>query len=118
MDRDYDGRAPAAGGVQGKGFYRINSFKGRGNGPNNPKRAGTKPLEMKFAPHGQNKYATYATVKEELVQHIQNKFTSGAYDVATSLKKMVIVDVDAEKPQKNGQRRARDWASRSRHRLY
>jgi hypothetical protein len=118
MGHDYDSRAPAAGKGRGRGFRHRNSFKGRGNDPNNPKRAGTKPLEMKFAPHGQGKYETYATVKEQLVQHIQNKFTSGAYDVATSLKKMVIVDVDAEKPQKNGQRRARDWASRSRHRLY
>ena len=58
--------------------------------------------EMKFAPIYLNegskiRFATYASVLEHIIQHIQKTFDNGE-DIAVSLKKMEIVDLDAEAP--------------------
>ena len=61
---------------------------------------------MKFAPNsaGRQNTATFATVKEHLVQHIQSK--SGGQDVAESLAQMKLVNLENEKPK-------REWSTNS-----
>ena len=58
----------------------------------------TKPLELKFAPQsGRTITATYASVKEAVIQHIQKTYKNG-FDVAQSLEDMQLIDLDKEKP--------------------
>ena len=54
---------------------------------------------MKFTPqsHGKTNTATYATVKEALIQSIQRSYKGGE-DVVKSLKDLQLVDLDQEKP--------------------
>ena len=77
-------------------MYRGKS-KGRGNQGN---RSSYKPkeLEMKFGPQGQ-RYHMYATVKEHLCEFVQKTYDDGG-DVATSLKKEILVDLKQFKPMR------------------
>ena len=55
--------------------------------------------EYKFAPHnlGKGQLATYAMVKEAIIQHIQKTFIDGN-DVARCTKRGEIIDIDSEAP--------------------
>ena len=55
--------------------------------------------ELKFHPHSgtRGNYATYATIKEAIIKHIQTNYESGK-DIAKSLKDMKLVDLDALMP--------------------
>ena len=55
---------------------------------------------MKFAPHtsGKSTYASFATVKEHIVEYVQKSYIKAGVDVAKSLKKMKWLDLDAEEP--------------------
>ncbi len=53
---------------------------------------------LQFAPIAQGKpTATYATVKEAIVQHIQKNFKDGQ-DVAESIEKGVLYDLSSVEP--------------------
>ena len=56
--------------------------------------------EMKFSPqtHGKPQSATYATVKDALIQHVQKTYKDGQ-DIVKSLKTGTKVDVTADEPQ-------------------
>ena len=59
----------------------------------------SKEKEMKFSPqsHGKGSTATYATVKDVLIQSIQKSY-KGGHDVAKSLKDMQVIDLTTEEP--------------------
>ena len=54
---------------------------------------------MKFSPQvsGSRNNAEYGTVKEHIITQIQNTYEDG-HDIAQSLRDMVLVDLDLEKP--------------------
>jgi hypothetical protein len=56
---------------------------------------------MKFAPQGNGKgnYASYATVKDHIVQQIQKTFENGD-DVAQSLEEMELININAFEPKR------------------
>ena len=58
-----------------------------------------KSAELKFAPQGSGKTttATYNTVKEAIVNHIQKNYKNGQ-DVAKSIKQMRKLDLSAVEP--------------------
>ena len=60
-----------------------------------------KQLDLKFTPHVQGKLqvATYATVKDSIIQHIQKTFKDGN-DVAQSLKDGVVFDLNKQEPER------------------
>jgi hypothetical protein len=94
-------------GRESRGFNRGgrgNRSGGRGrfqysNNNARPPSNASLPKELKFAPHTQGKiqYATYATVKEAVVQYIQKTF-KGGHDVAKSLKDGKVVDLTLHEP--------------------
>ena len=55
---------------------------------------------MKFAPHasGKSTYASFATVKEHIVEYVQKSYIRAGVDVAKSLKKVEWLDLDAQEP--------------------
>jgi hypothetical protein len=55
--------------------------------------------EIKFSPHTQGKAqsATYATVKDAIIQHVQKTYKD-SNDVAQSLKEATMIDLTKEKP--------------------
>ena len=55
---------------------------------------------MKFAPHtsGKSSYASFATVKEHIVEYVQKSYIKAGVDVAKSLKKMECLDLDTLAP--------------------
>ena len=80
---------------------------GRGRGSNNGNKSkkgsnsgSTTKLELKFAPHdpGNGSTATYATVKEHIVEYIQKSYMQAGVDVSKSLKKMKWIDFAADEP--------------------
>ena len=93
--RGRGGRFGRGGRGQGR-FYNNNKAKFQNNsgGPGSSKSA-----ELKFAPQGNGKgpVATYNSVKEAIISHIQKSYTNGQ-DVAKSLKAMVKVDLQAMEP--------------------
>ena len=60
----------------------------------------TTKLELKFAPHnpGKSSTATYATVKEHIVEYIQKSYMQAGVDVSKSLKKMKWIDFATDEP--------------------
>ena len=96
------GRNNGRGGRSGRGHGRSN---GRRNSNGNKSGKGsnsgsTTKLELKFAPHnpGKGSTATYATVKEHIVEGIQKSHMQAGVDVSKSLKKMKWIDFDADEP--------------------
>ena len=61
----------------------------------------TKPVELKFAPHvhGKGQQATYATVKDAIIQFVQKTFKDGM-DVAQSLEDGKAIDLIPDKPKR------------------
>ena len=57
--------------------------------------------ELKFAPHlqGKSQNATYALVKEAIIQEIQKTY-KGGMDVSRCIKEMQKINLDADEPQK------------------
>jgi hypothetical protein len=95
---------------QGRGRGRFNARRGsnggRGAGGRWTPRGGrtstnSNQAEMKFAPHVQGKpqSATYATVKDAIVQNVQKNFRDG-HDVARSLEELQVIDLAQEEPQR------------------
>ena len=92
------GRPQGKGGRGSKNNGRNKNFGGKGNGgPNRPPKVPDR--ELKFAPQtqGNRNFASFATVKEAVVTHIQKTF-KGGHDVAKSLKDMVVVDYVTNRP--------------------
>ena len=58
-----------------------------------------KQSDLKFAPHvqGKGQTATYATVKEAIIQYVQKTFKDGN-DIAQSLKDLEVFDMSKEEP--------------------
>ena len=88
------GRSPGRGYGRGYGrgnYYKQKSFKKQ---QNNYK-------ELKFAPHlqGKSSTATYASVKEAIIQEIQKTY-KGGMDVSKCLKDMQKINLDADEPQR------------------
>jgi hypothetical protein len=86
-------------GSQGRGRTTF----GRGRGSRFGNRAST-PIktperEMKFSPQqqGKNVYATYATITDAVIQHIQKTYKGGP-DIAKSLDEMTVIDLQAVEP--------------------
>jgi hypothetical protein len=94
MGRDPDDWISAGGRGHGRGRQQSNRYRGKSKGI----RSSYKPkeLEMKFGPQGQ-RYHMYATIKEHLCKFAQKTYDDGG-DVATSLKKEVLVDLKQFKP--------------------
>ena len=94
------GRGRFNGGRGGRG----NRFAGRGyqRGGGRTSNNQQQQKELKFAPHTQGKpqSATYATVKEAVVQQVQKTFKHGS-NVAKSLKHLKLIDVSAEEPMRS-----------------
>ena len=96
MGRDNQKRGSGRGNGRGRGYNRSNSSRSNKNSNSNNS---NQSIEMKFTPHIQGKpqQATYATVKDAVIQYIQKNYKNG-HDVATSLKKMVKLDLSGLKP--------------------
>ena len=77
---------------------RGGRFTPRG-GSNRPTNQNAQVKEMKFTPHGQGKpqAATYASVKDAIIQYIQKTF-KGGNDIAISIDQMKVVDLKSKKP--------------------
>ena len=92
---------------RGRGNNRGGRGRGRGYGIRNNDRANkgnnssskSNNREVKFSPQTQTKtnYATYATVKEAVIQHIQKSY-KGGQDVVKSLKELKKVDLTTVAP--------------------
>lgn len=101
MARDQQGRG------RGRFTHGQGSPGGRGGGrrtQTNSQRSNTtpnKPLELKFGPLVQGKAltASYATVKEAIVLHIQKSYVDGN-DVAQSLEHEGLIDLETEEPER------------------
>ena len=87
------GRGNGRGGRRGSG--RSNQYAGRST--SNPQ----SQKEIKFSTHVQGKPqgATYATVKESILQHIQKTY-KGGNDIARSLKDLKLIKLNDEKPKR------------------
>jgi hypothetical protein len=93
------GRGYGRGG-RGRGHSRGKSRGGRFNRPNNT--SGTnKEIEKKFSPQNQGKtqYATYATTRDAVIQHIQKTY-KGGQGRAKSLEDRIVIDLNAQEPQR------------------
>ena len=92
---------------RGRGRGRGRSHAGRGHGNNRSNRNNNSsnnnsPKEYKFSPQsnaGRTQTATYATVKEIIIQQVQ-KWTKGGMDVAKSLKDLKVIDLEKEEPKR------------------
>ena len=75
------------------------SGRGRGRGNGSPFSTSTPEKVYKFAPHtgGKIHYAPYASVKEKVIEHAQEKMTNG-HDVVKSIKLGRMIDMSAEEP--------------------
>ena len=69
----------------------------------------SKQRELKFSPQSQGTklYATYATVKEAVIQHIQKSY-KGGQDVAKSLKDMTKFDLATIKPKRQNSSKSKE----------
>ena len=98
--RGYYGRGRGHGRGRGRGgrFRRSSSYKRR----NNHNTSITQQKEFKFHPHtqGRQSYATYASVKELIIQNIQ-KGWEGGFDIGKSLRDNVKVDLTTEAPTRS-----------------
>ncbi len=95
----YQGRRPGRGyGAGGRGNGRSEGRGYRGNKSNNTS-SKTQQREVKFSPQNQGRanFATYAMVKDAVVNHIQKSY-KGGQDVARGLKDMSTVDLSKIKP--------------------
>ena len=65
--------------------------------------------KYKFHLHsfGRQHYATYASVKEMLIQNIQKSW-DGGYDIATSLKDLIKLDLTGEEPSTSESNKTND----------
>ena len=65
---------------------------------------------MKFAPHtsGKSSCASFATVKEHIVDYVQKSYLKAGVDVAKSLKKMEWLDLDTQEPVCENTKKAMD----------
>ena len=96
MGRNYNrgGSNGGRGRGRGRGNYRTNS------GSNSSRSSSSRQqLELKFAPNTQGRptHATYATIKDVIVQQIQKTYECD-YDIASSLDNMELYDIEADKP--------------------
>ena len=75
------------------------SGRGRGRGNGSPFSTSTPEKVYKFAPHtgGKIHYAPFASVKEKVIEHAQEKMTNG-HDVVKSIKLGRMIDMSAEEP--------------------
>ena len=82
----------------GRGFGRS-SNRTPGKGKNST--TTTQKKDYRFTPNVQGKPqgATYATVKDHIVQYIQSNFKGGS-DIAKSIKDLKVVDLSQEKPKR------------------
>ena len=94
-----NGRGGRSNNRSGRTFYggRGHGRDRRGNG--NSSKIKNKFKELKFAPHHHTRGqpATYATVKEAIVGHIQKSYDKGL-DVASSIEVMEKMDLTTFKP--------------------
>ena len=101
MAREHQGRG--RGRFQGRRGGRAGRGGGRGHQGSTPRTytPAAKQQEKIFAPHVQGKAqaATYATVKDTVVQYIQKTFRDGN-DIAQSLKDGKVIDLSGEEPQR------------------
>ena len=90
-----DGRGCHSGRGRGRSSGRKNNKSGKGSNAG----SSTK-LEMKFAPHtsGKSSCASFATVKQCIVEYVQKSFIKAGVDLAKYLKKMEWLDLDALEP--------------------
>jgi hypothetical protein len=79
----------------GRGFQRNSHQKSKNSSSSNYE----KKEDYKFTPHIQGKpqQATYATVREAVIQHIQKNYKNG-YDVAQCLEERKVVDLTSQMP--------------------
>ncbi len=97
----YQGRRPGrgyTGGGRGTGRSQGRGYRGNRSNTTSSK---TQQREVKFSPQNQGKanYATYATVKEAVVNHIQKSY-KGGLDVAKGLKDMSKVNLSKVEPKR------------------
>ena len=110
------GRFPGRG-QGGRGFGR-GPGRGSGRGRQNGRSGGTtlaNKKEYKFAiqVHGSTTaYATYPSVKEALIRHIQSTYENG-FEVAESLENMKVYDWDAVEPSDHFLQRRMQTRTRS-----
>jgi hypothetical protein len=86
----------------GRGRGRSSFGRGRGRFQNRTSSNISKSAEgeLKFSPHeyqGRTQAATYATIKDAIVQHIQKSY-KGGQDVSKSLEDMTEVDLATAEP--------------------
>ena len=82
-------------GCGGRGRGR---FGGRGNGQRSAGwSSNLSTQEVKFAPQGYGKgpHASYSTVKDAIIKHIQKNYKNGQ-EVAKSIKQMSLVDLSGD----------------------
>ena len=86
-------------GGRGRGRYRSQRSSGKYKNKKSNSSSNEDTKEYKFHPQspGKHNYATYASVKEKVVQYVQKNFESGI-DMAKSLKNMEYVDIEKDKP--------------------
>ena len=79
---------------RGKGKRGKSSYNSRNNNPNKKHER-----ELKFSPqnNGKTTYATYATTRDAVIQHVQKSY-KGGLDIAQSLEEMAEVDLTAAEP--------------------
>ena len=89
------GRFQGRGGRPGRGGGRKSQRSGQKNASTTP----SQQKVLQFAPNAQGKpqTATFATVKEAIIQQIEKTFPDG-HDIAVSIKKGVLYDLDSEAP--------------------
>ncbi len=96
MPQQRGGRGRSQGRGGGRGGGRGN--QGPRYGSKAPPTSTAQHKLLQFAPIAQGKpTATYATVKEAIVQHIQKNFKDGQ-DVAESIEKGVLYDLSSVEP--------------------
>ncbi len=91
------GRFQGRGGRSGRGGGRRN----RKSGPRTTSPAAGQQRLLQFSPNlgGKQHTATYATVKEAIIQYIQRTFKDG-HDTAESIENGVLINLDSEKPKR------------------
>ena len=101
MGRDQQSRGGKGRNNGGRGGQRGRGTGGRAGGRGGRSSKGQTTLELKFAPHtqGTSKYATYATVKEAVMQQVQKTF-KGGNDIAHCLKDLKEIDLKQEEPKR------------------
>ena len=90
------GRGRGRNNNRGGRYQRSSSFK---RGKNYFSGNSSNQKEYKFHPHthGKQQYASYASVKDVIIQNIQKSW-KGGYDIGKSLRDLAVYDLDPHKP--------------------